>query len=86
MCMTGQPPAAMYSLISRLNHSCRANTAYHFKAGGAVVVRAVVDIEPDEELCISYLDPIQPLSRYILLQMPAVQTYNTKMFLCAVYI
>ncbi|EIE23992.1 hypothetical protein COCSUDRAFT_62519 [Coccomyxa subellipsoidea C-169] len=59
----GQPPAAMYSLISRLNHSCRANTAYHFKAGGAVVVRAVVDIDPDEELCISYLDPLQPLSR-----------------------
>ncbi len=56
----------MYSLISRLNHSCRANTAYHFKAGGAVVVRAVVDIDPDEELCISYLDPVQPLSRYLL--------------------
>lgn len=63
MCLTGQPAAAMYSLISRLNHSCRANTAYHFKAGGAIVVRAVVDIEPGEELCISYLDPIQPLSR-----------------------
>ncbi|CAL8462486.1 g2019 [Coccomyxa elongata] len=59
----GQPAAAMYSLISRLNHSCRANTAYHFKAGGAIVVRAVVDIDPGEELCISYLDPIQPLSR-----------------------
>lgn len=53
----------MYSLISRLNHSCRANTAYHFKAGGAIVVRAVVDIDPGEELCISYLDPIQPLFR-----------------------
>ncbi|BDA46351.1 probable histone-lysine N-methyltransferase SMYD3 at N-terminal half [Coccomyxa sp. Obi] len=60
---TGQPAIAMYSLISRLNHSCRSNTAYHFKAGGAIVVRAVVDIDPGEELCISYLDPIQPLSR-----------------------
>lgn len=84
--MTGQPPAAMYSLISRLNHSCRANTAYHFKAGGAVVVRAVVDIEPDEELCISYLDPIQPLSRYIILQMPTVQIDSKKTILRAFYI
>lgn len=59
----GQPPAAMYSLICRLNHSCRANAAYYFTAGKVAIVRAIVDVESDEEVCISYLDPIQPLHR-----------------------
>ena len=50
----------LYQLASRFNHSCRANAAYHFKPGGTIVVRTVVDIGADQEICISYLDPLQP--------------------------
>ena len=50
----------LYQLASRFNHSCRANAAYHFKPGGTIVVRTLVDIEADQEICISYLDPLQP--------------------------
>ncbi len=53
----------MYSLVCRVNHSCRANAAYHFRPGGAVSVRTIVDVEAEEEICISYLDAMQPLAR-----------------------
>ncbi|CAL5227795.1 g10818 [Coccomyxa viridis] len=56
----GEPPAVLYQLASRFNHSCRANAAYHFKPGGTIVVRTLVDIDADQEICISYLDPLQP--------------------------
>ena len=52
----------MYQLASRFNHSCRANAAYHFKPGGTIVVRTLVDVETDQEICVSYLDPPAGLS------------------------
>ncbi len=58
--LAGEPPAVLYQLASRFNHSCRANAAYHFKPGGTIVVRTLVDIDADREICISYLDPLQP--------------------------
>ena len=58
--LAGDPPAVIYQLGSRFNHSCRANAAYHFKPGGAFVVRTLVDVDEDQEICISYLDPLQP--------------------------
>lgn len=64
----------MYSLVCRMNHSCRANAAYHFKLGGAVTVRTTVNVEADEEVCISYLDAMQPLARH-------VNTHGRLMFL-----
>ena len=56
----------LYQLASRFNHSCRANAAYHFKPGGTVVVRTLVDIGADQEICISYLDPLQPYPMYAI--------------------
>ena len=58
--LAGEPPAVLYQLASRFNHSCRANAAYHFKPGGTIVVRTLVDVGADQEICISYLDPLQP--------------------------
>ena len=52
----------MYRLVSRFNHSCRANGAYHFKPGGsAIVVRSAVDVSAGEEVCIAYIDVLQSL-------------------------
>jgi SET domain-containing protein len=54
----------VYRLVARFNHSCRANGAYHFRPGGAAVaVRSVVDIAAGEEVCIAYIDVLQPLPR-----------------------
>ena len=55
----GDPPAVMYQLASRFNHSCRANAAYHFKPGATIAVRTLVDVEADQEICVSYVDPLQ---------------------------
>ena len=49
----------MYQLASRFNHSCRANAAYHFKPGATIVVRTLVDVDADQEIFVSYLDPLQ---------------------------
>lgn len=59
----GQPAVGMYSLVSRFNHSCRANAVYAFRADGVVVVRTTVDVAAGEEMCISYIDVLQPLAR-----------------------
>lgn len=42
--------------VSRLNHDCRPNAAYHFNTDtGKMEVRAVRDITAGEEITVSYI-------------------------------
>ncbi len=67
---------ALYSAPSLLNHSCRPNTFTWFN-GRQLFLKAVRDIDPGEQLFITYTDIMQLLSeRKIELQ----SKYN---FTCA---
>ena len=52
---------AVYSAPSLLNHSCRPNTLPLYY-GRQLVLKAVRDIGPDEQLFITYTDTLQLLS------------------------
>ncbi|XP_064383603.1 histone-lysine N-methyltransferase SMYD3-like isoform X2 [Halichondria panicea] len=67
---------ALYSAPSLLNHSCRPNTLPLF-IGRQLVLKAVRDIGPDEQLFITYTDTLQLLSER---QTELQSTYN---FTCA---
>ncbi len=58
---------ALYSAPSLLNHSCRPNTLQLFN-GRQLILKAVRDIGPDEQLFITYTDTLQLLSerQYVL--------------------
>ena len=49
---------AVFLKISRINHSCKPNSYYNFY-DGTMNVFAARDIEPNEELTITYLDDFQ---------------------------
>ncbi|KAJ2687232.1 hypothetical protein IWW39_003093 [Coemansia spiralis] len=46
-----------------LNHSCWPNAAYSFTRGGELVVRALDDISPGDEISLAYTDALQPRGR-----------------------
>ncbi|KAJ2905558.1 HET domain containing protein [Zalerion maritima] len=46
--------------VSRLNHNCRPNTAFHIDENLVHHVNAVQKIKKGEEISISYLDPVAP--------------------------
>ncbi|KAK0717772.1 hypothetical protein B0T26DRAFT_646458 [Lasiosphaeria miniovina] len=46
--------------VSRLNHDCRANAAFHIGADLAHTTTAARDVDPGAELAISYIDPLLP--------------------------
>ncbi|KAI1340959.1 SET domain-containing protein [Xylariaceae sp. FL0016] len=49
---------SLYSIVSRINHSCRPNLAYYFDSSTFTHnVIAVRTIEAGEELTVSYIDP-----------------------------
>ena len=52
---------ALYSAPAMLNHSCRPNTIPLF-IGGQLLLKAVRDIGPGEQLFITYTDTLQLLS------------------------
>ncbi len=52
---------ALYTTPSLLNHSCRPNTLALFN-GRQILFKAVRDINPGEQLFISYTDTVQLLS------------------------
>ncbi len=52
---------AVYSAPSLLNHSCRPNTLHLF-IGRQLLLKAVRDIGPGEQLFITYTDTLQLLS------------------------
>ncbi len=52
---------AVYSAPSLLNHSCRPN-ALHLFIGRQLLLKAVRDIGPGEQLFITYIDTLQLLS------------------------
>ncbi|KAL2260914.1 hypothetical protein VTK26DRAFT_4951 [Humicola hyalothermophila] len=52
--------ASLFPHIARLNHDCRPNAEYRFSYPLlAQLVHAARDIQPGEEITISYLDPLQ---------------------------
>ena len=58
----------LYPLLSSLNHSCSPNLCFVF-AGMRMLVRALRDIEPGEELTVAYVDcrRIAPVRHALLL-------------------
>lgn len=46
--------------VSRLNHDCRPNAAFHIGADLAHTTMAARDVDPRTELAISYIDPLLP--------------------------
>ncbi len=50
--------AALYAAPSLLNHSCRPNTVYLFN-GRHLILKAVRDINPNEQLFITYTDTLE---------------------------
>lgn len=46
-------------LACRLNHSCRPNAAYHFRPGGAVLVRTLCAVPRGGQVAIAYVDLAQ---------------------------
>lgn len=49
--------SGLYSLQSCINHSCNPNASVEFPhSNSTLVVRALREIRPDEEICIAYLD------------------------------
>ncbi|XP_008213730.1 SET and MYND domain-containing protein 5 [Nasonia vitripennis] len=49
--------SGLYVLQSAINHSCAPNASVEFPhSDSRLVVRALRDIKPDEEICIAYLD------------------------------
>ncbi len=46
--------------VSRFNHDCRANVAFHIDQNLNHVTTVVRDVSDGEELTISYLDPFEP--------------------------
>ncbi|KAI9018998.1 hypothetical protein DFJ74DRAFT_675567 [Hyaloraphidium curvatum] len=67
----GDPEGALNALIVNLfplgcifNHSCAPNTVYvagpQREAGGEVLFRTVRDVQHGEELCVSYINLVQP--------------------------
>ncbi|KAK5631124.1 hypothetical protein RRF57_006839 [Xylaria bambusicola] len=54
---------SLFTIISRINHSCRPNCVYYFDSNTfSQNVVAVRDIQPGEELSIAYIDPVLPQS------------------------
>lgn len=54
----------LYPTVARINHSCTPNVHSHFRASsGADFVYALRDIQPGEEIEISYLDLTMPRAR-----------------------
>ncbi|XP_014213594.1 SET and MYND domain-containing protein 5 [Copidosoma floridanum] len=52
--------SGLYVLQSSINHSCLPNAIIEFPySSSTLVVRAVRDIHPNQEICISYLDECQ---------------------------
>ena len=51
----------LYPAAALMNHSCAFNAVCTYSPGGGVLnVRAVRDVEKDEAVCYSYIDPYQP--------------------------
>lgn len=49
--------SGLYSIQSSINHSCEPNAEVAFpNSNYKLAVRSVEDIEPGDEICISYLD------------------------------
>lgn len=52
--------SGLYQLQSKINHSCIPNAESNFPYSNHVVaLKALKDIQPGEEICISYLDECQ---------------------------
>ena len=50
----------LFPTIARINHSCVPNCHHYWSnKQGCFMIRAVKDIEPDQEICISYMSPLQ---------------------------
>jgi len=55
------PPAALYALAARTNHSCRPTAVFvPRRRGGKLVMRTLVDVEAGAELTVAYTDPVAP--------------------------
>ncbi|KAF2114599.1 hypothetical protein BDV96DRAFT_647294 [Lophiotrema nucula] len=62
--IAGKKMRALFPLISRINHACSPNTFVLFsRAGISMAIKAYRDIEPGEELSISYLTLGQTFAR-----------------------
>lgn len=49
--------SALYQIQSKINHSCLPNAASTFlEHNHNITIKAIENIEPGEEICISYLD------------------------------
>lgn len=49
--------SGLYTLQSAVNHSCVPNAIVEFPySNNVLVLKAIRDIHPEEEICISYLD------------------------------
>eukprot|EP00743_Colponemidia_sp_Colp-15_P005501 GILK01005916.1.p1 GENE.GILK01005916.1~~GILK01005916.1.p1 ORF type:complete len:457 (-),score=81.57 GILK01005916.1:92-1462(-) len=46
----------LYMMVGAMNHSCKPNTYVDYKSDCTLHLRAVRALEPEEELCISYID------------------------------
>lgn len=66
-----------YPAVSRFNHDCRPNVAFHIDGDLVHTTTVVRDIKPGEELTVSYLDNAEPRA---LRQIRARQTWG---FECA---
>lgn len=52
--------SGLYQLQSKINHSCVPNAQSSFPySNDILVLKALIDIEPGQEICISYLDDCQ---------------------------
>lgn len=49
---------ALFATIARLNHSCQPN-CNHYWSGSQFNVRTIKSVKKGEELCISYMSPLQ---------------------------
>nr|XP_053652887.1 SET domain-containing protein SmydA-8-like [Cherax quadricarinatus] len=51
----------VYPLLGRMNHSCRPTVAVSSDCKGSMFVRAAVDLQPGDQLYITYTDTLEPL-------------------------
>ena len=58
----------LFPIIARINHSCLPNCHHYWSNNkNSFLVRAAQEIQPGEEICISYMSPLQvKYSNYIM--------------------
>lgn len=66
----------LYPLVSMISHDCRPNCCFSTRDDRTIVVSSIADIDAGEEICLSYVDLMQPthVRRKTLLE--------SKYFLC----